>query len=507
MTSRLLLTLSATLIALTPALARPVSEAALRKHIQVLASDEFEGREPGTEGERRTLAYLENVWSKAGLKPGAADGGWYQPVQLVRRAPKDAKVQFFANGQKIRIASDELLLVGKEASYTHVRLPTIFAGYGVDAKGDVTADVRGKLVFLLSDSADFLPAELRQSRARREKLMAAGAEGVITVSGEQFDYPVYRRALMARPIIWAGKDLRAPLEGVAGRQYMIALVTAAGGDWDKMRVAAKSPDYAGQTLGLTVDLAVDSDVTRFASPNIIGKLPGRKPNSGAVVFMGHWDHLGICRPEGEVDRICNGAVDNASGMAVLTEIARELSRKRHDRDIYFVGTTAEESGLWGAYAFAADPVVPLDRIKIVLNIDTIAVAPRGTKVAIIGRGKTDLDSDIEAVIKKARRKVEPSNDANAFLQRQDGWALTQKGVPAFMIGSAFADMGKADAFLKGVYHGPDDEVNASLQLGGAAEDADLHIALAEYFASLRKYPGKAKDEASNNGTGNKGTGE
>jgi hypothetical protein len=486
----------------TPIAARPVSEAELRKHIEVLASDEFEGREPGTEGERKTIDYLQRVWGKAGMKPGAADGSWLQPVEFVRRGPKEAKVQFFARGDRIRVASDEILLVGKDSNYVREKLPAIFVGHGVDGRGDVIADVKGKLAFMLSDGADFLPSGLRQSRARREKLIEAGAEAVVTISGEQFDYPIYRRALMSRPIVWAEKDKRAALEGVVGRQYMVALVTAAGGDWDKMRAASKSSDYAGQTLGLSVDLNVDSDVQSFASPNIIGKLPGRKPGEGAVVFMAHWDHLGICRPDDETDRICNGAVDNASGLAVITEVAKRLAKQRHDRDIYFVGTTAEESGLWGAYAFAANPVVPLADIKVVLNIDTIAVAPRGAKVAIIGRGKTALDGDIESIIRKEGRKVEPSADANAFLQRQDGWALTQKGVPAFMIGGAFADLTKLDGFLKGDYHGPEDELTADIQLGGAAEDADLHIALGEYFASARKFrPKKIEQPDQEKGTG------
>jgi hypothetical protein len=488
--------------ATAPLTARPVTEAELRKHIEVLASDEFEGRAPGTEGERKTIDYLQRTWAKAGIKPGVAGGSWLQSVELVRRGPKEAEVQFFARGERIRVASDEILLVGKDSNYRQEKLPAIFVGHGVDANGNVVADVKGKLALLLSDSADFLPSGLRQARARREKLIDAGAEAVVAISGEQFDYPIYRRALMSRPIAWAEKDKRAALEGVVGRQYMVALVTAAGGDWDKMRAASKSSDYAGQTLGLSVDLNVASEVERFASPNIIGKLPGKKPGEGAVVFMAHWDHLGICRPDDEADRICNGAVDNASGLAVITEVAKRLARQRHDRDIYFVGTTAEESGLWGAYAFAANPVVPLADIKVVLNIDTIAMAPRGAKVAIIGRGKTALDSDIEAVARKAGRKVEPSTDANAFLQRQDGWALTQKGVPAFMVGGAFADLTKLDGFLKGDYHGPDDELTADVPLGGAAEDADLHVALGQYFASARKYrPKKAEQPEQEKGTG------
>lgn len=480
------------------AAAKPISEADLRKHVEILASDEYEGRGPGTEGERKTLAYLEDQWIKAGLKPAALDGIWYQPVELIRRGPKQANVQFYAKGEKLRLVSDDILLVGKDATYKADRLPALFVGHGVNAQGKVAADVKGKLVVLLADDADFLPSDMKSSRARRAALIDAGATAVVFISGEQFDFPIYRRAFLSRPLTWAARDKRADIEGAVSPQYMVALVTAAGGDWDKLRAAARSTDYAGQSLGLTVDLDVMSDVERIRSNNIIGKFAGRKPASGAVVFMGHWDHFGVCRPEGEEDRICNGAVDNASGMAVLTEVAKRLGKAKFDRDVYFVGTTAEEYGLIGARAFAADPAVALDRIKVVLNVDTVAIAPKGAKVAIIGRGKTDLDDDIEAVARKLKRKIEPSTDANAFLQRQDGWALTEKDVPALMVGGSFADLGKLEAFLKTDYHGPNDEVAETLQLGGAAEDADLHVELGRYFADTRKYKPKKAE---------KGTGE
>lgn len=480
------------------AIAKPVTETDLRKHVEILASDDFAGRAPGTEGERKTLAYLESQWAKAGLKPGARDGGWYQPVELVRRGPKQASVQFYAKGDKLRIVSDDILLVGRDAAYKAAKLPSIFVGHGVNAQGKVAADVSGKLAFLLADDAEFLPSDMKAARNRRTALIDAGAAAVISISGEQFDFPIYRRAFLSRPTSWAARDKRADIEGAVSPQYMVALVTAAGGDWDKLRAAARSADYAGQSLGLTVDLDVQSEVERISSNNIIGKIAGRKPGSGAVVFMGHWDHFGICRPEGEEDRICNGAVDNASGMAVLTEVAKRLGKAKLDRDIYFVGTTAEESGLLGARAFAADPAVPLDQIQIVLNVDTVAIAPRGAKVAIIGRGKTGLDAEVEAVARKLKRKIEPSTDANAFLQRQDGWALTEKNVPALMVGGAFADLGKMEAFLKTDYHGPRDEVVETLQLGGAAEDADLHVELGRYFADARKFKPKKAE---------KGTGE
>jgi hypothetical protein len=481
--------------------ATKISEDDLRPHIEILSSDEFEGREPGTEGERKTTAYLSEQWGKAGLKPAASDGSWLEPVALVRRGPGTADVAFRARGEKLRFADDEIVLVSKEADYARDKLPLWFGGYGVTADGTVAGDVAGKAVFILADRPTFAKEEMQSPRARREALIAAGAEAVIFVGGEQTEYPLLRRMMQARPIQLASREKRAPLEGVVGARFAVAMVTAAGGDWDKLRKSANAGDFAGTALGISADFTVKSDVQKFDSYNVIGKLPGKKPGSGAVLYMGHWDHLGICRPEGEEDRICNGAVDNASGMAVLIEVARGLAKSRHDRDIYFIGTTAEESGLYGAYAFAEKPVLPLESIVIALNIDTIAVAPRGAKVAIIGRGTTKLDRVIDGIAKKAGRKVETSTDANAFLRRQDGWVLTQKGVPALMVGGAFADLALMERFLDGAYHGPEDELTKDTQLGGAAEDAMLHVALGKHFADAKKQPLEKAAEKTPDSTG------
>jgi Zn-dependent M28 family amino/carboxypeptidase len=283
--------------------------------------------------------------------------------------------------------------------------------------------------------------------------------------------------------------MRAPLQGAISSEFAVALVTAAKKDWDGLRRAAAKPGYSGEDLGITADFDVSTNVSRVNSMNVIGKIPGRNKTIGAVLFMAHWDHLGICRPEGDADRICNGAVDNASGIAVLTEVARSLAKKRHDRAIYFVATTAEESGLHGAYSFAANPPVPLDQIVVALNVDTIAVAPAGSKVAIIGRGTTKLDREIESVAVKMGRKVDPSDQANSFLQRQDGWALSQKGVPALMVNSSFSDLPFLEKYLGSLYHGPDDEITSALDLAGTAEDTELHIALGKYFASRLQHAG------------------
>ncbi len=474
------------LFATTPVLAEGVTEADLRGHIEILASDEYEGRKPGTEGEAKTVKYIAEQWAKAGLKPAASDGSWFEPVPLVQRGQGSATYAFNVKGRKLRIMSDEIILIGKQAEYAKADLPLIFTGAGVTSDGTVAADVAGNAAVVMFD-AENVPDNMKSPRARREALIAAGAEAVIFVGDAQGNWPTLRRLLLSRPIGLESREKRAPLEGAISSEFAVALVTAAGRDWDKLRAHAKEKDYAGEALGINADFKVATDVYRFNSSNVIGKIPGRKKGNGALFFMGHWDHLGICAPEDAPDRICNGAVDNASGIAVMNEVAEQLAKKKHDRDIYFVATTAEESGLLGAYAYAEKPVFPLDQIVISLNVDTIAIAPRGSKVAIIGRGTTKLDDAVEAVAKKAGRAIESSTDANSFIQRQDGWALTQKGVPALMVGGSFADLDLMQKFLGSDYHGPNDELTDKTELGGAAEDADLHIALGKYFASSKKY--------------------
>jgi hypothetical protein len=468
------------------AMAKGITENDLRRHVAVLASDEFEGRQPGTQGETRTLRYIADTWAGAGLKPAASDGSWFEAVPLIQRGQGDAKHVFSAKGRALRIVSDEIVLIGKTPGYTKARLPVVFAGTGVTASGSVAADVAGKAVLMMFE-ADNAPDSMKSPRARREALVAAGAEAVIMVGDSQGNWPTLRRLLLSRPIGLESRESRAPLEGAISSEFAVALVTAAGRDWDTLRQHAKTAGYAGEALGIEADFTVTTDVRRFDSYNVIGKIAGRKKGSGAVVYMGHWDHLGICAPEDAPDRICNGAVDNASGIAVLTEVARALSKKRHDRDIYFVATTAEESGLLGAYAFAEKPVVPLDDIVVLLNLDTIAIAPRGAKVVIIGRGTPMIDRAIESVAKKMGRTIESSTEANSFIQRQDGWALIQKNVPALMVGGSFADLDLLQKFLGSDYHGPNDELTDKTELGGAAEDADLHVALGQYFADTRKY--------------------
>jgi Zn-dependent M28 family amino/carboxypeptidase len=326
-------------------------------------------------------------------------------------------------------------------------------------------------------------------RARREALFEGGAFAVFVVADDPANWSAMRRQIMSRPIVRDRAEQEPRLEGSMSSEFAVAMITSAGLDWDKLRLRAKGKEFAGENLGVSVSLDVKTEMRRFSSHNVIGSIKGRKPGSGAVLFLGHWDHLGLCQPPEAADRICNGAVDNASGIAMLSEIARSLAKTKPDRDIYFLATTAEESGLLGAYAFTENPPFPLKDIVVAFNLDTVAIAPAGKPVATIGRGLTELDPFIDAVIRKNRRKIEPSLQANAFVRRQDGWALSKSGIPSVMIGGAFADNDRLQKFLGSDYHGPKDELSAGLDLSGAVEDAQLHVALGRYFSSTRSFKG------------------
>ncbi len=481
------------------ALAQDVSEDDIRGHIEILASDDFAGRMPGTEGETKTLEYIANQWSKAGLVSGTNDPAhpWYAPVQLVQRKHFGQTVRF-AKGNRSLSISDEIILRSRENSAAVRNTPVVYTGYGVDAQGSVNTDVAGKIALLHFSSPPFADKDGKGFVERRKQLRDAGAAAVLTIFDGNFPWSSVLSGYKGRNINLQSKDAALPLDGAVSGKFVKQLFDSAKMNWGRAKENAGKAEFPGQNMGIDASLLVSTQVYRFPSYNVIARLPGKNPGAGAVLMLGHWDHIGICRDEGAEDRICNGAVDNASGIAVLIEAAKRLAKgPQHDRDIYFMGTTAEEQGLLGAYAYADNPNIPLKDIVIALNIDTIAIAPRDAKVAIIGRGETSLDPAIESVARKLGRDIEPSKEANAFIRRQDGWALAAKGVPSLMVGGSFADMELLQKFLGSVYHGPEDEAVADMELGGAAQDTDLHIALARYFANFETY--SAEDWAKQTG--------
>ena len=227
----------------------------------------------------------------------------------------------------------------------------------------------------------------------------------------------------------------------------------------------------------------------FTAYNVVGRVRGRMPDNRGVVVMAHYDHLGICQPEGAADRICNGAVDNASGVAALIAVADRVAKMKLDRDVWFVATSAEEWGLLGARAFADSPPLPLSTIIAGFNLDTIAVAAKGAPVAMVAAKGSGLEMLVRDAANAVGRPWDGDDEAAAtFLKRQDGWALAERGVPMIMAGGSFSDVKQLQAFLAAGYHDPTDELRPETELGGAVDDANLHLELVRRAASRSILP-------------------
>lgn len=480
--------------ALAQAKPAPISESEVRAHIAVLASDEFEGRGPGSAGETKTLDYLAKTWASYGLVSGTNDAAhpWFQPVPLVERKPYAQAVSATVRGKSLKLAEDGVALSGRNPT-DRVTGEPLFVGFGVNLQGKVYADVKGRIVLMLADEPVIEGGvKLPTSRERQKLLAGAGAAAILVVPPPGAPWGGMRSQIATGSMRLASDDIGAPIGGLVRGDVADTLLRTALLSVLDAQLRAANLDFAPVTLPVTLDLATSTSVRAFESHNVIGKIPGSKPGSGAVLLLGHWDHFGICRSEEAEDRICNGAVDNASGMAVLLTVAERLARATDmgapmDRDVYFMGTTAEERGLLGAYYFADHPVVPLKDIVVALNVDTVAIAPAGAPVALVGRGENGLDSIVDDIARSMGREVDSDTEANAFIRRQDGWALGAKGVKSIMAGGSFSDMKLLQAFLTTVYHQPDDELTDATPLGGAADDANLHVALARYFADTAKY--------------------
>ena len=477
--------------------AEPITEAQLRGHIDILASEEFQGRNPGTIGENKTVNYIAVQWSEAGLKPAARDGTWYEPVTLVERKPLNQMIAMTrtldGRTKAIRIKDDQLVIRGDKRSTALTDASMIFAGYG--QQEDVTlAIVQDKIAILLF-SAPTNEEDFPDYGKRKQALIDAGAAAVLTIVKGKRRWKNSARRFLEGSTGLSGDNAHAAVEGLISQKQLEKIIRKAGLNFDDLTAEAADSEFKPEVLPVIADISVDTEVREYQSHNVIGKIAGTNPEAGALLYLGHWDHFGQCLPEEasepQKDRICNGAVDNASGISLLIETAKRLATQPIDRDIYFLATTAEEKGLLGAKAFVENPSFDIKRLVIALNADTVALAPAGNVVAVVGRGETDLDPELEKVAAAENREIDKSNKANAFLKRQDGYVFLEKGIPAFMITSAFSDQERLDTYLKGRYHDVSDEADDGLVLGGAVDDANFHVALGRYFGNVSTYPSKA----------------
>lgn len=466
-------------LALSACATSPVSERAyqtsrlaLDNHIRILASEEYGGREPGTDGGRKTQQYIVDALQSYGFKPGNVDGGWRQNVGLVRYSPGAAtialadrrrKIELSGKGVVLQFFAPRVRLMDRNAVFLSAETPL--------EEGSLT----GQIAFIRYPDYREIASELQQ---------ADPAVVVALLEDEELYLEVAERLGRGRFGLVGDEPAKTGFAALSP-QRTADLAIALGKSLEELAAdAGEKP--------LVIDSKASISSTQQSenreTANVIGVLPGKVRGSGVVMLLAHWDHLGFCRQSDPVDRLCNGAVDNASGVGMMLETARLIAAQGPlDRDLYVVGLTAEELGLLGAKVFAEDPPMPLPTIVAAFNMDSMAVAGRGAPLTIIGEGLTPLDRGIYDVAAGLGRKLAARPDLQPFTQRQDGWVLLQRDVPVVVVTTSFSDKAAFDDYIGNRYHKPSDEWRPDLELGGATEDILLHVELLKHFGNQATY--------------------
>jgi Zn-dependent M28 family amino/carboxypeptidase len=495
------------------------------EHVQRLASDAFGGRGPGTAGEDATVDYIKAQFARIGLQPGNG-GDWVQTVPMVETTADEAsaRLAFRAGGGEQALAFGEDMVVGTRTGQAQVDLkdsPVVFVGYGVDAperdwNDYAGTDVKGKTVVMLVNDPGFHAGDASLFDGKRmtyygrwtykfDEAARHGAAAALIIhdtEGASYGWDVVRNSWSGPQYDLPAKDdptPRVPAQGWISGEAAAALFKAAGQDLRKLRAAANRRGFKAVPLDATLSLSLKSRSVEKTSRNVIGLLPGSEAPDEAIVYMAHWDHLGTHAGE-PGDNIYNGAVDNATGVAGILEIAEAMRKAPQPprRSVLFLAVTLEESGLLGSKYYVAHPVVPLDRTVAVFNLDALAPIGRARDLTVVGRGSSGLDDLLEADLRaQGRKAVDEDNTAAGYYFRSDHFNFAKAGVPALYIdsGTNLVEGGKAagEAAIRDYnehrYHKPGDEYDAATwKLDGIVQDLGLVHAVGAALANGRDWP-------------------
>ena len=502
----------------------------LLKHIKVLASDEFEGRAPGSKGEELSVKYISEQFKALGLKPGNPNGSYTQEVPLagITSAPT---ASFTVGGKTTTlkfpdeyVASSARLQAEVKADNTDV----VFVGYGIvapeygwDDYKDV--DVRGKTILMLindpaiPDPAD--PAKLDPKMFKGRAMtyygrwtykyeIAAKKGAVAAVIIHETEPAAYPYSVIMTSWAKENFEIDAPnknMDAVPVRSWITLevaekLLADSGQDFDALKKAAITKEFRPVSMSAKATFDLKQTVRSFKSHNVVGKIDGSdaKLKNEWITYTAHWDHLGR-HEELKGDQIFNGALDNASGVATILEIAQAHMKlpAPTKRSILFMATTAEEAGLLGAKYYANNPLYPLEKTLADINIDGVSAWGKTGDIEDTSDGNSTLDDMLSDAASRHGRVLKPnSQPEKGSFYRADHFEFSKLGVPSLYPGSGKDVIGKPPGFgmdkrneyIAKHYHQPSDEVNPAWDLSGAADDAVLLFEVGYQVANGNTYP-------------------
>lgn len=521
---RLFLPLALLLAAAAPP---PIDVAQMKRDVETLASDAFEGRAPGTPGEEKTIAYIAQRMAAMGLKPANA-GKWLQPVPMVSITTDPAAPLQIAGGKgplALAMNSDVAVTTRRPQPQVTVNASDIvFVGHGIVApergwNDYAGVDVRGKTVLVLVNDPDWRTPAMgkdagpfngraityygRYTYKYEEALRQGAAAALVIHDDEPAGYP-WRviGTSVGRPAIGLdqGADAQPALQyqGWITRAAAARVLASAGHDLAWLEQAATQKGFRAVETGLKASLTLANTVERSVSHNVVGMLPGTTRPDEVVLVTAHWDHVGRCKADASGDDICNGALDNASGTAGLLALAGHFAHApRTERSLLFLAVTAEEAGLLGSAWYADHPLFPLGKTVGGVNMDILSMNGALDGFTISGAGQSELEAlAIRLAAAQGRRPVPEASPEKGRYFRSDNFSLARFGVPMLMAIGGGELIGKppgaalaaANDYVDNRYHQPSDEYDPAWDWGGAVQDLSLFAEFARTLANGKAWP-------------------
>ena len=508
----------------THAFASAINAGDFGELVKTLASDEFEGRAPGSPGEELTVNYIRDQMQRVGLQPGNGDS-WFQEVPMTETTADPntvLKIQRGQDNQELKFGTD--MVIGSRRGEPEIKIDAsdmVFVGYGVDAPEQnwndyAGQDWKGKTVVMFVNDPGFHVDDAKLFDGKRmtyygrwtykfEEAARKGAAAALIIhdtAGAAYGWDVVKNS-------WGGpqydlpaaedKEPRLQAQGWLSAEAARKLFADAGLDLDKAYKDANKRGFKPVPLQAALSLDLKSTIEQKKSRNVVGVLPGSKRADEAVLYMAHWDHLG--KHEGEEgDNIYNGAVDNATGVAGILEIADAMAHQQTppERSVVFLAVTLEESGLLGSQYYVNHPTFPLDKIAGVINIDAMSVNGRARDMTVTGFRSSELEDILKPLATAKGRTLHAETSVQSgFYFRSDHFNFAKAGVPALYAdggedlidGGVEAGKRAAEAYGKDHYHGPKDEYDpATWKVDGAIEDLELLYGVGQQLAGGDAWP-------------------
>ncbi len=514
---------AALLLAGTAANAQTIPVETMKEVTKELSSDAYEGRAPTTPAEDKTIAYIVQRFEKAGLKPGNK-GQWTQDVPLVEITANNVQPLVFTGGKEavsLDYRKDMVIATYRVVPKVAIKdSDVVFVGYGINAPergwNDYAGlDVKGKTVVILVNDPDYKSPETKglfEGKAmtyygrwtyKFEEAARQGAAAAIIVHDTfpaSYPWGVVQSS-------WTGPQLEQDTPGDHMDQSQAigwmqldkakALFAASGKDFDTLAAAASQKGFKAVPLGVKASVSWDNSIRRQASKNVVGILPGTARPDEVVLYSAHWDHLGRCDAVNG-DDICNGAVDNASGIGGLVALAEAHAKAGPaKRSVVFLAVTAEESGLLGSKFYAENPVYPLAKTVGGVNMDSLNVIGKTKDFVIAGAGKSELEDLVKPFVAAEGRVIVPEARPEAGgYYRSDHFSFAKLGVP-MLYGESGDDLVKggkeagekaAKDYTQNRYHKPQDEYNPAWDWSGAVSDLNIYYGLGRQLAEGAAWP-------------------